>query len=143
MKERETRSHSVTWKVPDQHTCLNLISAAILLVGLISAILIYRKAENNSYGVLGYEEGNGSVYPIMPEDSRKYLRGLELYGGKANVLTDELRRGFVGLWHGKSLAYTVACIAIFISFGFYAAIYLPSRLKSDVPDENNWNRPKI
>ena len=106
------------WKIADLHTCLNLISAIILLVGLGSAILIYQTAQNNSRGVLGYEEGNGSVYPIMPEDSKKYLRDLELFGGKANVLMDEFRRWFVGLWHGKSLAFTVACIAIFISFGF-------------------------
>jgi len=126
------------WKIADLHTCLNLISAIILLVGLGSAILIYWKAENNSYAVLGYEEQGGSVYPIMPEDSKKYLRDLELYGGKANVLMDELRRGFAGLWHGKSLALTVACITILISFGvFYAGNHLPSNLKSDVPSENN------
>jgi hypothetical protein len=126
------------WKVIDLHTCLNLISAIILLVGLGSAILIYRTAEDNSYGALGYEEKGGSVYPIMPEDSKKYLRDLELYGGKANVIMDELRRGFVGLWHGKSLAFTVACITIFISFGvFYAANHSPSGLKGDVHSENN------
>ena len=126
------------WKIADRHVCLHLISAIILIAGLGSAISIYRAAENNSYGVLGYEGGDGSVYPIMPEDSKKYLRDLQLYGGKANVLMDELRRGFVGLWHGRSLAYTVACITVFISLGvFYAANHLPSRLKSDVPDENN------
>jgi len=126
------------WKMADLRTCLNLISAIILLVGLGSAILIYRTTESSSSAVLGYEEQGGSVYPIMPEDSKRYLRDLELYGGKANVLMDELRRGFVGLWHGKLLAVTVACIAIFISFGFfYAANHFPSRLKYDIPDENN------
>jgi hypothetical protein len=126
------------WKTADLQTCLNLISAIILLVGLGSAILIYRTAENNSSGVLGYEEEGGSVYPIMPEDSKKYLRDMELYGGKANVIADEFRRWVVGLCHGKSLAYTLACITIFISFGvFYAANHLPSRLKSDVSSENN------
>jgi hypothetical protein len=126
------------WKFADLHTWLNLISAIILVVGLGSAILIYQKAQNYSGDVLGYEEEGGSVYPIMPEDSKKYLRGLELYGGKANVLMDEFRRGFVGLWHGKSLAFTVAFISVFVSFGvFYAANHLPSSLKSDVPSENN------
>ena len=38
-------------------TCLNLVSLMILLVGLGSAILIYRTAEDTPYGVLGYEEG--------------------------------------------------------------------------------------
>ena len=61
-----------------------------------------------------------------------------LYGGKANVLANEFRRWFVGLWCGKSLAFTVGCISILTSFGvFYAAGHLPSRLKSDAPSENN------
>ncbi|HMK75670.1 MAG TPA: hypothetical protein VK568_05755 [Thermodesulfobacteriota bacterium] len=128
------------WKIPHLQTFLNLISAVILLGGLGGAILIYRAAENTSYGALGYETGNGSVYPIMPEDSKKYQRDLELYGGKANMLMDQLRRGFAGLWHGKSLALTVACLSILISFGvFYAANHLPSRL--NVPIENNRNGP--
>ncbi len=126
------------WKIADLHTCFNLISAIILVIGLGSAILIYQRAENDSKSVLGYEVGGGIVYPIRPEDSKKYLRDLELYGGKAGVLADELRRWFVGLWHGKSLAFTIACISIFISFGvFYAASYFPSSLKSDVRSENN------
>ncbi len=125
-------------KIAGLHTCLNFISAIILLVGLGSAIWIYQTAENHASGVLGYEEGGGSVYPVMPQDSKKYLRDLELYGGKANVLMDELRRGFVGLWHGKLLAFTVGCISIFVSFGvFYAANHLPSRVNSDDIGENN------
>ena len=122
-------------KILDLYTSLNLISIMILVAGLGSAILIYRTARDTPYGVLGYEEGGGTVYPIMPEDSKQYLHGLELYGGKANVLMDQLRRGFIGLWHGKSLAFTVAGITILISFGvFYVANYLlPSRLKSDDP----------
>ncbi len=127
-------------KALNLYTYLNLISVIMLVVGLGSAILIYLTAEDTPYGVLGYEEGGGTVYPVMPEDSKQYLHGLELYGGKANVLMDRLRRGFIGLWHGKSLAFTVACITIFISFGvFYVANYLlPSRLKPDHHGENNW-----
>ena len=126
-------------KILDLYTCLNLISVIVLVVGLGSAILIYRTARDTPYGVLGYEEGGGTVYPVMPEDSKQYLRGLELYGGKANVLMDRFRRGFIGLWHGKSLAFTVACITVFISFWvFYATNYLlPSRLESETPNENN------
>ncbi len=126
------------WKLLELHTCLNLISAIILLVGLGSAMLIYRTAENHPKGVLRYEGEGGSVYPIMPGESKKYLRDMELYGGKANVIADEFRRWVVGLWHGKSLAYTVACISIVTSFGvFYAASHLPSRQDPDVADENN------
>jgi hypothetical protein len=130
---------SVKWKIA-LPTCLNIISVIILLVGLGSGVLIYQRAVNDSNSILGYEEGGGSVYPVRPEDSKMFLRELELYGGKANVLAYQLRNWFVGLWHGKSLAFTVACITIVVSYGFfYAAGHLPSRLKSDVRDENNRN----
>jgi len=126
------------WKISDPQTYLNLISVMILLVGLGSAVLIYRTAENDSNSVLGYEIIGGQAYPIMPEDSKMYLRDLQLYSGKAGVLADEFRRWFVGLWYGKSLAFTVAYITLFVSFVvFYAANHLPSRLKSDVHSENN------
>ncbi len=113
--------------------CLNFIGVIILLIGSGSALLIHLTAQEDLGGVLGYE--NGSAYPIMPEDSRQYLRGLALYGGTANVLADEFRRWFAGLWHGKALAFTVICITVLVSSGvFYAANRLPPRFKSD---ENN------
>ena len=125
-------------KIVDLYTCLNLISTIILLVGLGSAMLIYRTSENNVSEVIGYDEEGGSVYPIMPGETKKYLRDMELYGGKANVIADEFRRWVAGLWHGKSLAYTVACFAIVTSFGvFYYASRLPSRQDPDVPNKNN------
>jgi len=125
-------------KIVDLYTCLNVISAIILLVGLGGAMLIYRTAENNVSGVIGYDEVGGSVYPIMPGEMKRYIRDMELYGGKANVIADEFRRWVAGLWHGKSLAYTVACIAIVTSFGvFYYASRLPSRQDPDVPNKNN------
>ena len=114
------------WKITNQQTRPYLISAIILLVGLGSAILIYLTAENDSDSVLGYE------------DSKMYIHDLELYGGKANVLANEFMRWFVGLWQGKSLAFTVACITIFISFGFFFVVnHLPSALKSDARGKNN------
>ena len=114
------------WKITNLQTGLYLITAIILLVGMGGAILIYLTAENNSDSVLGYE------------NSKRYIHDLELYGGKANVLANEFMRWFVGLWHGKSLAFIVACVTIFISFGFFfVAKHLPSHLKSDARGKNN------
>ena len=129
------------WKMAERHTCLNLIGAIVLLVGLAIAFLIYYTAGNDSRDILGYEQGSGSVYAVKPEDSKKYLRDMELYGGKANVLADEFRRWFVGLWHGESLAFTVGCITIFISFVFfYAANHGRAGLESHKNKENNPDR---
>jgi signal transduction histidine kinase len=101
---------------------LIFVGVIILLVGLGSAVLIYYQSPgNDSDNVLGYEIIGGSSYPIRPEDSRIYRRDLELYGGKAAVLTDQFSRWFGGLWRGKTLAFTVAGISIFISFLFFLA----------------------
>jgi len=124
-------------KIPDLPTCLKLISVIILLAGLGIAAWIYQRAENVPYGVLGYENEGGTLYPVMPEDSKQYLRSMELYGGKANVLADQFRRWFVGLWQGKSLAFIIACTTIIISFGFfYAANHCTPPLKSDRSEDN-------
>lgn len=126
------------WKIPDLRTRLNLISAIILLVGLGSAILIYQRALNVPHGAWGYEIVDGTIHPIMPEDSKMYRHNLQLYGGKLNVIMDDFRRWFAGLWHGKSLAVIIGSTAIILSLGFfYAANYLIPRSKSDATSENN------
>jgi hypothetical protein len=130
-------------KVTNLQTRLYLITAVILLCGFGSAIWIYLAAENNSDGAIGYETAGGYVYPVSPEDSKLYMHNLELYGGKVNVLANEMVRWFVGLWHGKSLAYTVACISVIISFGvFFVANHLPTDTKSDAAGGNHPDAPR-
>ncbi|MCX5828329.1 MAG: hypothetical protein NTV58_10070 [Deltaproteobacteria bacterium] len=126
------------WTTTDRQTYLNLIGIIILLVGLGIAILIYSTAENGSKEVLGYEIIDGQAYPIMPEDSKMYVHNLQVFGGKASVLMDEFRRWFVGLWHGKSLAFTVAFITIFISIPFFFfAKHLPDSYESDIHSDDH------
>ncbi len=113
----------MNWQIPDRPALFKLLSLIVLLVGLASAAIIYHRAGNVPYGALGSEGG----YPIMPEDSKQYLRSMELYGGKANVLADELRRWIGGLFQGKSLAKIIAFLTILIAGGlFLAARHLPS-----------------
>jgi len=111
------------WENTNPQTRLYLISAVILLVGLGSAILIYLTAEDDHGSAVGYEVVDGYVYPITPENSKIYAHDLELFGGKAAVLADEFRRWFVGLWQGKSLAFTVVCISIVLCIGFFFVGY--------------------
>ena len=138
------KSNNMKSKISDPHSYLNLIGAIILLVGIGSAILIYQSVDDDSISVLGYVVGGGSVYSIKPENSKIYLHDLELYGGKAGVLADEFRRWFIGLWQGKTLAFTIAFITVFISFGiFFVARHLPSPLESDVHSESNRHESTI
>ncbi len=126
------------WKIANQRTGLYLIGAIILLVGLGSAAFIYQAARNDPGSASGYEVIGGFIYPSTGENSKKYMHDLELYGGKAAVLADEFMRWFAGLWHGTSLAFTVACITIIISLGvFLAAVHPPSRLKLEVYRERD------
>jgi hypothetical protein len=90
------------------------------------------------YGAYGYEAVDGTLYPIMPQNAKLYRHNLELYGGKANVIMDDFRRWFTGLWQGKSLAWIIGCTTIMISFGFfYAANHLPERSKPELRREND------
>ena len=107
------------------------MAALVLLIGLGSAALVYLTAVNDTASVLGYDVVNGELHPISPDDSKTYRHDMEVYGGKANVLMDKFLRWFDGLWHGKSLAFTIAAITIGISSGlFLAARYWPFDLES-------------
>lgn len=109
-------------KPSDLKISLNLIGMILLLVGLPSAVLIYRNAEVYMNGVIGYEQGyDGVSRPVMADDSKKYLRDLEMQGGRAAVLMDKLGRWFTGLWHGETFAYTVAFLTVLVAGGFFYA----------------------
>src|SRR6266571_1928702 len=95
---------------------------AILVIGFAIAIAIYLTAQPPPGNPLGYE----------PKDTKQYLRDLELYGGKANVLATELREWFDSLWHGKRLAFTVAVITVIAACAFaFFARPLPSEQQTE------------
>ncbi len=88
---------------------LRFFAAVILVLGLASGISIYLNAAPPTGDALGYN----------PEESKQYLRAMELYGGKANVLAAELRQWFNSLWHGRRLAYTVASATVLLAGAFW------------------------
>ncbi len=113
-----------------------MVAALVLLAGLGGGVLIYLTSDDASDSVLGYEVMGGTAYPIRPEDSKAYRHDLELYGGKANLLVNDFMRWFDGLWHGRSLAVTVGCIAIFAALAFFLiARHLPPGSEPDVHKE--------
>ena len=123
---------------PVFQTRLSNISAAILLIGLGCATAIYLLAnDDEDISSTGYDVVNGQVYSRMKEKSKKQIHDLELYGGKAAVLADDIDRWFYGLWHGTSLAYTVAGIGIILAGGvFLAAHYEHVSSSSDDHDKD-------
>jgi hypothetical protein len=106
-------------------TSLYLAAAVTLLVGLGSSLAIYLTAVDT------VEDATISAF----ENSKAYRHDLELYGGKVNVLANDLMSWFEGLWHGKTLAFTVAAITLVTAAVlFLIAYYL---LHDDMPDDRN------
>jgi hypothetical protein len=102
--------------------------AAVLLAGFCGAGWIYAKADDapdlsGAYQIIVVD---GVPRTIAPGESKAYVRDLRRYGGKTAVLFDEIDRWFMGLWRGKSLALTVAFLAVLAAFALYfAALALP------------------
>ncbi len=96
---------------------------AVLIVGLIGAALIFYKSSADR--LQEYPDRAGQVLP-SPDNSKQYLRQMELYGGTANVLAYKFRTWFIGLWRGTTLAYTIIFLTLLVSSGlFYVASCLP------------------
>ncbi len=95
---------------------LYLIGALVLLIGLGSSVAIYLTAEDDGDNLSAYET-------VGPGNSKLYMHDLQLYGGKANVLADEFRLWFLGLWQGKSLAYTITAVSLVVAAGFFFVAY--------------------
>lgn len=89
----------------------------ILAAGLAAAVLIY----------VGADDPADDPLEAM-RSSKVYARQLQLYGGKASVLFDEMTRWFAGLWQGRKLAFTVGWLSLAAGGGLllYALRGVPS-----------------
>jgi hypothetical protein len=87
---------------------LRALARWTLVLGLGAAVLIFLTAKPAPPDPLGYD----------PMDTKRYLRELEVFGGKANILATQFRQWFEGLWEGRNLAYTVAALT-----GLLAALF--------------------
>jgi hypothetical protein len=85
---------------------IRAVTRAVLFAGFASAAVIY--AVNARPGAGDYEL----------ERTKMYRHDLEVYGGRANVLADDFREWFAGLWHGRNLAYTVAVLTVLAALAF-------------------------
>jgi hypothetical protein len=98
---------------------LRLITGGILAMGLGATLAIYLSAAPNGANPLGFE----------PEDSKRYLRDVEVYGGKVNLLASQIRDAWNGLWHGRNLAFTVGGLTILLALAFW---FIGSRRARDL-----------
>lgn len=96
-----------------------LISYVIFGVGIFISVVIYVTAGPPAEHPFGYN----------PLNTKVFLRQLELFGGKGNVMAAEFREWFVGLWQGKNLSYTIAGITVITSLILW---YIGSRKRSDL-----------
>jgi len=81
---------------------IRAVAAAILGAGLLAACMIYRHAAAAA----------AAPFDLEPQDSKSYLRQVEMMGGTANVIASQIRLGFTGLWQGTTLAYTMFGLAV-------------------------------
>jgi len=94
------------------------LACAILIGGLTLALTVYLTAPEDS----------GSELVAAFQGSKAFRHELEAYGGKASVLANEFTHWFDSLWHGKSLAFSIAAIAVLLAG---ALLLVTQRLPED------------
>lgn len=103
----------------------NQITLVLLLVGLGSALAIHLTAAPLS------------ADPLLgdPLATKKYLRELRVIGGQGNVLAAEFQDWFAELWHGQSLAATVAVLTVGLTLAFRFVATHPGTASTAPPEE--------
>jgi hypothetical protein len=84
------------------------VTAAILLLGLGSALAVYLNA-------VEMPESPFSEY----ENSKRFSHEVQQVGGKLALVANDLSAWFDGLWQGRRLAWTLACMTMVIAAGYY------------------------
>ena len=105
-------------------TRIYFCAALTLLLGLAGSAAIYLTAEETPE--------NASISAF--ENSKAYRHDLELYGGKVNIMANDFMSWFDGLWHGKTLAFTVAVLALLTAALLFAIGYY--LLHDEKPDDS-------
>jgi len=106
----------------------------MVIVGICSAVFIYATASPPPQHPLGYD----------PFASKKYVRDLEFYGGKINLLAVEFRQWFDSLWRGKNLAYTITFLTVLLAsllwrMGAHAASPLDTQAEQHDAPSDAWS----
>jgi len=97
-------------------SALRWSGVAILMVGLGSAALIWRAQDRIDREDEAAQIADPAT-PLSPLDSRKHVRDVEVYYGKAGVLVEKAD----ALLHGKPLAKTIAVVSVMAATGLFLA----------------------
>lgn len=108
---------------------LRLAALAIFAASVGAGGAIRLVADEAPPEAAGYVIVNGEPVAVSPSDSKRYVRELERFGGKAAVLFDEFDRWFGSLWRGRRLGSTIAVLGAAVAF----ALYLLSRAVAPRP----------
>lgn len=109
------------WQLTNRRAICRLLAALVLALGLAGAAGVYIAAEQAELAALDDPQGYSSALLLSPEHSKKFLRDLEVYGGKANVLMFKFRAWLEGMFQGKSLAYLMAGLSLLVAAGLFYA----------------------
>lgn len=85
-----------------------LVTSAILLLGFGTSIVIYLTAEELT-------DNPFAEY----ENSKRFSHEVQRMGGKMALVANDMTSWFAGLWQGRQLAYTVACITLVVAVVYY------------------------
>ncbi|HEY5365832.1 MAG TPA: hypothetical protein VIL19_05110 [Casimicrobiaceae bacterium] len=80
------------------------LAVTALVIGLVAAALIY-----------AFVDDTGPDAAAEIASGRVYEYNIERIGGKSAVYAARFNQWLGGLWHGRTLAYTVAAIAIVVA----------------------------
>ena len=94
---------------------LKRIGVAILMLGLLSAILVFVFVGEPGGNETAYQIIDGVSYPVDVNNTKSYNYNMERISGKSGVFAADLSDWFVSLWHGKKLSYTLAVLAVVLS----------------------------
>jgi multisubunit Na+/H+ antiporter MnhB subunit len=112
---------------------INRITGLLMLIGFGSALIIYLTAKPEPPDPFGNLLAN-----------KKYLHELRVMGGKANVVSAEFMNWFGGLWHGESLAGTVAFLTVGVTLVFrFFALHPASAPAAPAVDQAAPSQPAV
>lgn len=89
----------------------HLVTGGVLAVGWSIAVAVYLTSTPVAEDY--------DVYDL--EHSKKYLRQVEMIGGKAGVFANDLSEWLAGLFRGPSLAFTVAFLTAVVALACHLA----------------------